>query len=881
MPTKPTNPEKKSTGWTDREILGLDQDRLKFEHYASVLAEIIQEADTPLTVGIFGSWGSGKTSLMRLIKDTLDKHDNKTQYKTLWFDAWTFDKEDALWRAVILLVLTKIREELSAEEKELEKEKDKEATKKKQALEAAKKKLSDLESSLYRDVDRQETGGVTIDWPKAGVTAASGLARLSLSLVPGVGSLLADAVDKATEKVSGEKLDSLFDAVQRKRQEIHREHIASLEQFQIGFAELLKEHFLKKDRRLVVFIDDLDRCLPEKAISVLEAIKLFLDAPGCVYVVGTDRDVIEQGIRVKYKDFFVGETTKTPITGDSYLEKIIQIPFHMPPLQEKRIDDFIAQFDQSVSDDCRKILAAGIEPNPRKVKRTINVFRLLRKLAEKRVGEKEIDEFNAGLLAKIVVIQSRWRELYNDLQEYPNLIQDLERNFHKPEIEPLPLAETKPTNAGLLTRFIAATALPASAPRQEGNTDKEEAIQGSKTPTLLDKYTAIKSLENMLRLPPFFESLKIDQIQLYLYMTHTVVAEPETKEEPFNVDQRRWVDLLSNDPTKVRAAAEAIQADQQAKSYAPSLLNVISGKQPFPTSQRVSAGNALGYLGDPRFREDAWYLPDDPMLGFIEIPAGKFLMGSDPAKDAMAEWEEWEAERPQHEVTLPTYLIARYPITVAQFQSFVMAKPYQPQTERSLSGLPNHPSANVTWHEALAYCEWLSNTLKAWKDIPQTLAEKLAANQWRITLPSEAEWEKAARHLPSPSQGEGSGMRVYPWGNDFDLNKANVEMKIGTTSAVGCFPNGASPYGLLDMSGNVWEWTRSLWGKTEKTPDFKYPYDPKDGRENLKAPNDVRRAVRGGSCLDLHRLARCASRSGGIPDYSAGHLGFRVVSPGS
>ncbi|HJW84319.1 MAG TPA: P-loop NTPase fold protein, partial [Anaerolineae bacterium] len=397
-----------SSGWTDREIYAHAQDRLKFDHYAGVLAGIVREADTPLTLGVFGAWGAGKTSLLRLIKDTLDDGVDAAKFKTIWFNAWTFDKEDALWRALILLVLKSLREELQ------------------DAPAASKKKLDDLEASLYRDVDREEVGGVTVDWEKAGVAAAAGLARLSLSLVPGVGSLLADVVGKTTERVSGEKLDTLFDAVRREKRKLHREHIESLEQFQLGFAELLKDHFVTKDRRLVVFIDDLDRCLPEKAIGVLEAIKLFLDAPGCAYLIGADRDVIEQGIRVKYGD-------SIPITGGSYLEKIIQIPFHLPPLQDKRIADFIEQYDQSVPQDCREIMASGIEPNPRKVKRTINIFRLLRKLAEKRAAEKEIAQFEPGLLAKVVVIQSRWRELYADLLEYPNLIQDLERHFREEE----------------------------------------------------------------------------------------------------------------------------------------------------------------------------------------------------------------------------------------------------------------------------------------------------------------------------------------------------------------------------------------------------------------------------------------------------------------
>ncbi len=574
-PQNPPQPENKFSGWTDREILGLDQDRLKFEHYASVLAEIVQEADTPLTLGIFGSWGSGKTSLMRLIKDSLDKRDDKTKFKTLWFDAWTFDKEDALWRAMILLVLKEIRKEIPEADKD------------------SAKKLDDLEASLYRDVDREEVGGLTIDWDKAAKGAVSGLTRLSLSLIPGVGTFLAKTVEEAQKQLGGENLDSLFNAVQRKRQEIHREHIASLEQFQLGFTELLKDHFLKKDRRLVVFIDDLDRCLPEKAISVLEAIKLFLDAPGCAYVVGTDRDVIEQGIRVKYKDFLVGASTLTPITGDSYLEKIIQIPFHMPPLQEERIQEYISEYDKSVPKDCATILAAGIEPNPRKVKRTINVFRLLRKLAEKRVAEKEIDEFVPGLLAKIVVIQSRWRELYKDLQEYPNLIQDLERFYRDDATRRLGA-----TNRLAMLKYRAefeeretSGIVKAATPRNL--VDKETPEFNPEQQTLLQKHAVSRNLSQMLQLPPYFEPLKIDQIQLYLYMTHAITTGNEAQKETLNVDYRHLDDLLSNDLTRIRAAADLIQAEGQATSYVQAMQNMINGMQEIPTQQRVSIGNAL------------------------------------------------------------------------------------------------------------------------------------------------------------------------------------------------------------------------------------------------------------------------------------------------
>jgi formylglycine-generating enzyme required for sulfatase activity len=236
--------------------------------------------------------------------------------------------------------------------------------------------------------------------------------------------------------------------------------------------------------------------------------------------------------------------------------------------------------------------------------------------------------------------------------------------------------------------------------------------------------------------------------------------------------------------------------------------------------------------------------PFEPQM--VLIPAGDFLMGSDPSVDQDA----YDDEQPQHPLSLPDYYLAKTPLTNAQYAAFVQATGHQ-QPEHWEGGKPpkgkeDHPVVNVSWHDAVAYCNWLS---------------EVTGRPYR--LPSEAEWEKGAR---------GTDGRLYPWGNQWDAERCNsFEGDKGDTTPVGAYPQGASPYGLLDMAGNVWEWTRSV--------DKSYPYDPDDGRENLEAKG--LRVLRGGAFVNDSGYVRCASRYRSSPDGRSRSRGFRVVvSPG-
>jgi formylglycine-generating enzyme required for sulfatase activity len=235
----------------------------------------------------------------------------------------------------------------------------------------------------------------------------------------------------------------------------------------------------------------------------------------------------------------------------------------------------------------------------------------------------------------------------------------------------------------------------------------------------------------------------------------------------------------------------------------------------------------------------------------VLIPAGEFLMGSNPRKHKAAR----DNEQPQHALYLPDYYIARTPVTNAQYLAFVQATGYEQPGHwkggKPPAGKGDHPVVNVSWHDAVAYCNWLS---------------EITGRDYR--LPSEAEWEKAAR---------GTDGRIYPWGNKWDARRCNSkEGGKKVTMPVGAYPQGASPYGLLDMAGNVREWTRSLWGESILKPGFGYPYDPRDGREDLEAGGF--RVLRGGAFVDAAVNVRCAHRDWFNPDSRLRYLGFRVVA---
>lgn len=257
------------------------------------------------------------------------------------------------------------------------------------------------------------------------------------------------------------------------------------------------------------------------------------------------------------------------------------------------------------------------------------------------------------------------------------------------------------------------------------------------------------------------------------------------------------------------------------------------------------------------------------------IPAGPFLMGTpDSERSSLAKRyggtrESYAEESPQHQVDLPAFLMMRVPVTHALYEQWVRATgAVAPVLWRGgvlPDDLRDHPVSDVSWDDALHFARWLSDaTGKHWQ------------------LPTEAQWEKAARGLDG---------HQFPWGNSFDAELCNArEAGRNATTPVGQYPDAASPFGLLDMAGNVWEWTRTL-----QAP---YPYAD-DGREHVAAPAlpaslwrrvmsrlrrgstaapvETRRILRGGCYANPEGFARCACRFRLLPASRTPFLGFRLV----
>lgn len=950
------------------------------------------EQGESLVIGIFGEWGSGKSNLLKLIEARFPQRDttrDELPVVVVAFNPWRHEKDAHL---IIPLIRTT---RMAVERYQEDNGTTLNGTAVGKKLKAAGRCLgisalaflSAFKASA--EIGNDATGKFSIDIsPKDAVDKAQDL----LKETDGKHAALAAWLD--------DKADAWYFEFEQT--------LAGLVSGQDGF-------------RLLFLIDDIDRCLPEKAVEMLESIKLFLDIEGCAFVLGVDDEVVERGILHRYRDYLFQKDApdsgkalaQLPITGTEYLEKIIHLPFRLPPPTKEQIRLFLADRFKNLfgtglarHEASNKLLrdlgmegtadgalldafVAHIPPVPRKHIRVAELMGLLLELAEARGVRIEVLP-----LFKLTLLQLFAPELYRlcrrrtgnlkNLQDWSKREDWGQKRFHqilKEERQPhnvagnqtkkigndwrsfdrveepllralehcaenrsgfdpflliknLPLDDT--TLQGVAKYFslfdeaassdlpqdTSAGAAPAggvkSAAARPTNLDEFMGLLFSSSPGNWQSAVQTEELQGKVLDAATFEQLlarlqgndpKLKQADWLKTLAQVLDAQQfmtlATRAGNFNALQAPKLQEQSDDKAHEKAVAEAafalaLKPEQRAVLGRDAILRdntlriVTTRKLAVP--QRAEAGRLLGELGDPRqgvgLGQDG--LPD---IDWVPIPSGVFTLGS-------PEGEGYEVEHPERRIEVKSFEIGRYPVTNAQFASFIKDgynnRDYWPTAaaqawlegreadwswykgEKNLKktymewlkddqarraprfwddprwNVPNHPVVGVCWYEAQAFCAWL--------------AEKLGRP---VRLPAEDEWEYAAR-------GQ-SGLR-YAWGMEPDPTRGNYrDTQLGRTSAVGLFAPGEAEIagrkpGLYDMSGNVWEWTASLWGPDNRTPMYRYGADwPTTRAERDNPDSEGFRVVRGGSWSSGAGGLRCAIRDWFHPNSRGDVLGFRAV----
>lgn len=358
---------------TDNPVSRPEDDAFHFEPYITVLHDAVAQASPlPLTVGVFGSWGAGKSSFLRLWERRFEQE----RVRTIWFNPWKYDRKVEVWAALLHTILA-----------ELEKD----------------ERLGDRARRLAK-------------------------AATWLSVRAGLGAAAAFGTGGV---IKGEAVDQLLQDMSARDSEQYRQ----INRFESDFAEAVAE-FVGREGRLVVFVDDLDRCTPESAMTVLESLKLFLAETRCVFVLALDLDVLAAVATNKFGDALKGAPAEV-VSGMAYLDKIVQLPFFLPDVGFDTLrETYAASVPEFADDDFFwGLLHSALGSNPRRLKRYLNVLSMA--LAVTRVQHGGAPSPSHALqLALLLVLRTRHREFFHLLSAEPGTWQVLAGYFERARAEP-------------------------------------------------------------------------------------------------------------------------------------------------------------------------------------------------------------------------------------------------------------------------------------------------------------------------------------------------------------------------------------------------------------------------------------------------------------
>jgi len=369
------------------------EDSLGYSDYAEVLYRIIMDVpviETPICIGIHGKWGSGKTSLMEQIKKKLDSKESRAaDVRTVWFDAWKYAQTEVHWAALIQVVISEIQQDETLLE---------------WLKETVEEELKDKAKRIFRRIGQISRN--------LGIAAIKGgLERIDKNLK------LSDILD---EKSPLEK-----EGEQKEAKTEFQKEIEFLTELKNAFRGVIKD-YIGEEGKFVIFMDDLDRCTPENVIPILEAAKNYLDTQGCVFVMGVDQEAIEKGIEAHYG----GKDSVEAFLKRDYVEKIIQLPFSLPPLtiDDIRERDFLSLIGAEDFKDYLNDLEMGVGLNPRKIKRLRNIYRLQQAMKE----QKDLSAIEDHVLLKFLIVQYRWRDFYDDIVKHgKDLVQRMKASLEE------------------------------------------------------------------------------------------------------------------------------------------------------------------------------------------------------------------------------------------------------------------------------------------------------------------------------------------------------------------------------------------------------------------------------------------------------------------
>jgi predicted KAP-like P-loop ATPase len=779
----------------------------------------------PLSVGLFGEWGSGKTHLLKLLESEINALNSNYSLSTkqklfpqitipIFFNAWRFEKEEHM---IIPLFQTMLAQMEAYKHVPLTK-------KAKGFVKKGLFKLKFLVSSLHKGLKLPDT------------PIESTLKLLDYDI-----SALKDVVDSKKMTASyQEKVKEAFEYETLLKEIVEKGRLESL---YYHIPQYIEKIALFHNLSFVFLIDDLDRCLPENTLKMLESIKLFLDVPSCAFVLAIDDDVVERGVAYHYRDYLqrhesnvtlhlpsLEQETQTekkeaqrqkeksheeeqqelPITGHEYLEKMVQLPFRIPVIDEKNIEDFLRKnyltlFEgllgsQRVSNEMIGFFAKVIPPKPRKMKRTVMLFSTKLKMLA-RLG---IEVKKPLLVAKVTLL-----ELFA-----PKLLRFIQNNDYRRIYDRLYYFRT--------------------FEKSKSKSEESQNEEGQKVHSLASSNIILEHIESGV----------FDQKEQELFRRlMKIVKESYRSRMVFDLDKifDEWEDeRFLKEVIELQKIVEEKKETSVGEAVTTLLSSTFIDKL---QRENDSVSWQDAFNDEEALREGKATLSSRQLEKIIEVGEKNTTLASNP---------EWLGIIAQY-VTNADYIkllkvlyrfrfnpindsfaMGVYQVTFWEYDRYCDIVGIEKPGDRGW-GRGKRPVINVSWYDAQKYTEWLREALNEKYRLP-------TASEWRFAC-DKSETDEENKDFKWHFGSDERALEQYAW------YRKNAEDK---THPVG--EKKPNSLGLYDMHGNVWEWCED-WYDTEQTYKI----------------------LRGGSWYNIANFSRSAFRSNGNPTFRINYRGFRLL----